>query len=214
MPDKRQVLVVGKELNEQSIQQGFVRFFPQLFLLLRYIAENLSKIDQFIVFIPARNLRDLLNDPLYYPSRIRVVYVHYDDATHMNDDKNRYERDHPKLKFRHQRNLVRDLENLGTNQSLTQPEPSIRAYIPSLIFSLRQRMTFKRSATTLENSSAPKRVCTETSTRWLAPQGEPIAEKHICPWCRLILRKPYQLACGHRICESCLPEQKEWVLLV
>ena len=212
MTDQSQVLVLGAKPNEESSRRCPALFFSQLAILLHHIAENLSKIDQFILFIPVGNLLELLNDPNYGCPQVRLIHVLYRDTAQMQRDKERYEHDHPKLKFSHERTVSGELERLTTNVALDRSRSVDTSLLQSVVFGTSQRMAGKRSATTTENSAVSKRICARPSTASPHPQGEPIAEKYICRWCQLILQIPHQLECGHRVCKSCLPNLAEWVL--
>ncbi|CAF4496158.1 unnamed protein product [Rotaria sp. Silwood2] len=190
--------------NEMLINKDEVHFVDQLtdqfnpsqrvygnVTMIDYVYKNISQVDKFLLIAPGDILKILLDYPIYLFPQVIYVYAYYDNANNLERDKNFYQKEYPKIKFVHERNAETQIfEKLMVNHAISSLRLIERETLNSVVSSMEQRISTKRSNAASCHSKKPKILSVATDC--------------ICPYCKLIFREPYQLNCGHRCCESCI----------
>ncbi|CAF3439554.1 unnamed protein product [Rotaria sp. Silwood2] len=159
--------------------------------MIDYVYKNISQVDKFLLIAPGDILKILLDYPIYLFPQVIYVYAYYDNANNLERDKNFYQKEYPKIKFVHERNAETQIfEKLMVNHAISSLRLIERETLNSVVSSMEQRISTKRSNAASCHSKKPKILSVATDC--------------ICPYCKLIFREPYQLNCGHRCCESCI----------
>ncbi|CAF2761438.1 unnamed protein product [Rotaria sp. Silwood2] len=190
--------------NEMLINKDEVHFVDQLtdqfnpsqrvygnVTMIDYVYKNISQVDKFLLIAPGDILKILLDYPIYLFPQVIYVYAYYDNANNLERDKNFYQKEYPKIKFVHERNAETQIfEKLMVNHAISSLRLIERETLNSVVSSMEQRISTKRSNAASCHSKKPKMLSVATDC--------------ICPYCKLIFWEPYQLNCGHRCCESCI----------
>lgn len=196
-----QILIVWPKPSTEMIRFSFTASFTEFLLLSRYVCAAIKTADAFLLIIPLADLPNLLNDPIYKFRQVKTIYVYHDN--NISFDRNYFEARCPKLRFCYESDLIRELERPMIDNALNSSRSIDRTAITSFASSVSQRVSAKRPRTTQE---ALHSVSLHGFT---VKNMEQIDPQFICPSCKLVIREPWQLGCGHRTCQSCIKVENE-----
>lgn len=199
-----EVLLLGSTAPRENVKFPVIRFFTFLSAMSSYVSANIKKKDTFVLFVPHDMIQELINDMIYGVAQVRVIYVYCDNGTDLKQAKECIQDEHKKLRFFHKRQLQIKLEKVMNDDAFSTSTSINRTAKNDVASSHEQRISAKRSNTPSHYSSESKRFATTSEHGFSAGNMEQIELRWICPSCKLVLRSPYQLNCGHRVCQSCL----------
>ncbi len=178
--------------------------FVQLSELIKYVTENIKSADTFVLVVPGSIIKEMLRDSIFTIGQVRHIYIYYDNDDDFERDKNQIEDEHGNLRFWHERNLETLLEKLEVDHAINTSSLGYRAAVNDVASSWEQRISAKRSNDADRHSPSPKRFAPTSKQRFSVKHIEQIDSKYICSSCKFLFCNPYQLECGHRICQSCI----------
>jgi hypothetical protein len=201
----KKILLLWPESNTKNIPFPVTKLFRHLLPLNQYVCKNIIVTDIYLLIIPHADLNDLLNDPVSKFPQVQVIYVYYENNKSYEQDQINYQNRCSKLRFCHERDLPKELDKPKIDNAVDPSRPIDRAAINSFASSVTQRLSAKRP------SIADRHFPAETSSNsvlllhgFSVKNIEQIDSRFICATCKLIFREPYQLACGHRTCQTCI----------
>jgi hypothetical protein len=204
-----QILLLYRKRIPQSIPFPIDKLFQQLLPLNQYVCKNLTITDVYLLIIPRGDLADLLNDPVFYFPQVKLVYVYYENNESFERDQVQFQGLHPKLRFCHERDLPKELDKPVIDNAVDPSRPIDRVAINYFASSVTQRLSTKRPATIGRRPSIQGSSTSTALRGFIVKNMESIDARFKCPNCELILREPYQLYCGHRICQACIKIENE-----
>ena len=136
---------------------------------------------------------------------LQIVHIHiyYDKESDLERDRDRYQKIFKNLHFHLDSQSHQLSESVVHDDNLSSIEPLISSPRPTIY--IEDEIRPKRSKIVKRNSAGPERPVSSING---------VDRRFICPSCQCILREPYQLSCGHRICRSCLHLSTESVILL
>jgi len=207
--NSQKILLVWRKPISETKAFSVTGSFKDLLALNQYVCQTITTTDIFLLIIPHIDLEDLLNDPVYKFSQVKVIYVYYDNNESFEPDQAYYENRYTKLRFCYERDLAKELDKPKIDNAVHRSGTIDRTAINSFASSVTQRVSAKRPSTTGRHSTAQK-VCSSVSLHGFSVKNiEQIDQRFICPICKLIFREPHQLVCGHRTCQSCINVENE-----
>jgi hypothetical protein len=178
--------------------------FMNLIDLIQHVSKKITTTEKFILVVPGDDLEDFLNSSIYAFPQIRFVYVYYNHSHELKQHKDRFEKQYPKLRFYHEDELPIQLDKTKIDNIIDGSNPIDTLEIKSLAGTIAQRVSTKRSRTGLRRSPASSRLISTPIHGSSGENIEQIQSKYMCPSCKLVFREPFQLVCGHRICQPCI----------
>ena len=206
--DPVKLLFIGSETMRKDMGWEVGTFFGSLSSLIRYVEENISRSNNFILIIPNDILGMLVAEPIYAFNQVRRIYVYYDNNIDLKRDKAHYGNASGKLQFYDKRRLGPLIEKLKNDAAINSPGlyTTITLDIASAV---EQRILEKRENRTSYDSSKPKRFTSKTRRGYNVKNIEQIHPRYICSNCKFLFREPHQLECGCRICKCCINHENE-----
>jgi len=203
-PGSTELLFLGSESSTENINFSATRSFTRLSAMVNYVTENIKTTDTFMLFVSDGVIKDLVNDPIYSFPQVKGIYVYCDNYTDVKSGNNVSEDVLKKLRFFHKRHLQTKIQNIIFDDTSSSSTSINRTKTNDVVSSHEQRISAKRSKPSSYYPSEPKRLAITSKHRFLVNNIEQIKSCYMCPSCQLVLREPYQLNCGHRICQSCI----------
>jgi len=205
----KQILLLWRKTIPQSIPFPVNKLFKRLLRLNQYVCKNLTKTDIYLLIIPHGDLEDLLNDPVFQFPQVKLVYVYYENNKSFERDQIELQYRHRKLRFCHERDLPRELGKPIIDNAVDPSRPIDRVAIDSFASSVTERLSTKRPTTSSRRLSISECSTSALLHGFTVKDMELIDSRFKCPNCKLILREPYQLSCGHRTCQACIKIENE-----
>ena len=200
-----QNLLLWKKPMTATIQSNFPIFFIKYLELIKYLTEKISITDAtFNVIIPGNKLEKLLNDPVYYFHQVRHVGVFYNDMKELEEHQRLFQDKYIKLNFYLEEKLPVLSTIEKTNNALDTVKEIDEKAIKNIASSIKQQVSVKQRKPESNHSTTPKELMSWPRGGYPVKDIEQIDSRLKCADCKLIFRKPYQLCCGHRICQSCV----------
>ncbi|CAF0831963.1 unnamed protein product [Adineta steineri] len=185
---------VNLDNNKQIVEQ-----LSEPYKLINSIENNHT----FDLHIPGEYLEKLLEDPPGKFEQIRI-HVYYEKNGDLEHNQNCFQLKHNKIQFCLERDLEKQLQNTETSIATSSPRSIDRPAINGITTSIMERLFSKRSNPSHYDSLMPKKFHSTTQSDTWMKNMEEIDLRFSCAYCKLLLREPYQLTCGHRLCKSCV----------
>lgn len=198
----RNILVLFTDNFDSNIKTNHaVQICTSYTNLKNYLYDNVKRIDDFHLHITEQYLQNLLEDRLEQIEQVRRIHIH--NGTFQSNENSNLKANKYFEKFNFCRQSLMDslLENAETHAAIDTAQPIDRNAITNLAVTRSQRLIEKRRMSGEYNSSKSKRH---------ADKVQRIGKSFICPTCNLFFKETYQLACGDRICKSCLDSQDKY----
>ncbi|CAF1067085.1 unnamed protein product [Rotaria sordida] len=136
--------------------------------------------------------------------QVRRIYVYYNINDHRQSGQSCLLSglaESKKFEFCLERNLEKQLENAETGGAVDPSRPIDRPMIDNITDIQIERIGAKRGNNSDRYSPVPKRYASTVQHDFIEKNNNP---RFICPICKTFFQKPYQLECGHWLCESCV----------
>jgi hypothetical protein len=205
--DSTKFLLLGSKSITESIKWPVIMLFTQLIEFIKCVSENIQSTDTFVLIVPGGIIKEVLNDPIYKFKQVRHIYVYYDNDNDLKRDKDHIKDELGKFRFCHERKLATLIEKLKADNAVDSSEPNYHETANNFLSSLGQYVTVKRSRASSRHSPEPKRFTSTTKHGITVKNIEQIDSHYICSTCKSLFRDPYQLECGHRICQCCIKNE-------
>ena len=202
--DTTKVLLLGSKAITESVKWSSIILFAQILDMMKYVCENMKSIDKFTLIVPVDAISSLLVDPIYKSDQVRHIYVYYANNVDLKKNKNDIQDERGKLRFYHERYLSSLIGTLKVKNTLDSSRSNYQVTVNNAGSSYEERLTIKRSNPNVSHSSEPKRVASTSNHGVPVKFIEQINPPYTCSSCQGLLRDPYQLCCGHRICQGCI----------
>ena len=202
--DTTKVLILGSKSMAENTKWSAFMVFVQLLDMIKHVCQNMKSTDTFTLIVPGDAISVLLADPVYKSDQVRVIYVYYANNVNLQQVKNDIQDERGKLRFYHERNLSTLIATLKVQNTLDSSGSNYRVTVNKVVSSQEERIAAKRSNPIVSRSSEPKRFASTSNHGVPVKFIEQINAPYTCPSCQALLRDPYQLFCGHRICQGCV----------
>jgi len=207
--DTVKVLVLGSKFITKNMKWSVIMLFIKLVELIEYVSKNIKSVDTFVLVVPGSIIKELRRDPIFTIEQVRHVHIYYANDDDLERDKNQIEDEHGKLRFWHERNLETLLEKLEVDYAINTSSSNCRETVNDVASSWEQRISAKRLNDAGCHSPEPKRFASTSKQGFPVKHIKKIDSQYICAMCEFLFRNPYQLECGHRICQSCIKNETE-----
>ncbi|UJR14221.1 hypothetical protein I4U23_001214 [Adineta vaga] len=178
-----------------------IKIFLDLSILLSYLTNSLANADVINLFVSSGVIEKLICDPLYEFSQLRVIYVYCDNSAALKHAQRCTSDKLKKLRFFLKKNLSRKIKNVMDVHITTSTNSSERRETALMD---QERISNKRSSAHVSPPQEAKRSSNSLAYDYHVRDTVKNYLRYICSSCKLFLHKPYQLVCGHRICQNCI----------
>jgi hypothetical protein len=202
--DSTKVLLLRSKSVTENIKWSVTMLFVQIFEMIKYVSENITSTDTFVLIVPGGIIEELFSDSIYRFEQVRSIYVYYDNNNDLERDKIRLQHEHGKLRFLHERNLKALIETFKVNNVTSSSRSNYQPTINNVASLWEQSLSVKRSNPAGRHSPEPKRFASPSKHGFPVKSIEQIHSHYICSSCKFLFRDPHQLECGHRICQTCI----------
>jgi hypothetical protein len=202
--EKTEVLLLWPESIAENIRFSFTLMFMHLIDLIQHVSKKITTTEKFILVVPGDHLEDFIHNSIYGFPQVRFVYLYYNHTNELKQHKDCFEKQYPKLRFYHKDELPIQLDITKIDNIIDGSNPIDTLSIKSFAASIAQRVSTKLYKTSLRRSPASSRLASTPIHGSSGENIEQIQSKYMCPSCKIVLREPCQLLCGHRICRSCI----------
>jgi hypothetical protein len=150
----------------------FAMVFVNLYELVKYITKDITKTDTFHLIIPLDCLEDLLNDPVYKFPQVRRIDVYHDDMDDLTQVQHYVNPKCGRVQFCSVYDFPRYLECIEFDNALVSTNSIDRNIIHAIISSIRDRISAKRSITSIRSPQLlqnPNLTISCLSCEWIGP---------------------------------------------
>jgi hypothetical protein len=187
-----------------EIRALFTMIFTDIFDLIKYIYKVLAKTDTFHLIVPFDCLQVLLNDAMCKFPQVVLIDVVYENASELGQMTFCYEAGLEKLKLCLIKNLSKIWDQVILVERLVISEEMDRSIKKAINSMIAARIASKALALQACHSRIRKR-CSFTSLHGFPVQNSLASiSDYTCPSCQLLYVQPYQLECGHQLCQACV----------
>ena len=196
------------KFSSEDAKWSFTILFMQLSALIKYVSENIKTTDTFLLIVPADVLMELLNDPIYHFPQIQRIYVIRNNNDDLKQNQSQLQKKYKKLRFWKEEKLDKLMQKIILDNAINSSISIDRPTIDNVVSSWEQNISAKTPNITSHSSSESQRFTSTSEKGFSVRNIEQIDLRYICPICKLLLCDPYQLGCGHRVCQPCRDEHR------
>jgi hypothetical protein len=177
----------------------YIYSFLMFFYVYHYTSTSICRIP-----IHGNYLEDLLKEPIFKFLRLCHINVYYDNDDDLKRDQDRYQLTYKNLQFCRTRNYEERLEINNDDGANNQLSLTDQITTGELIPAIEECISSEQLIHFAHSYAGP-----EGKHGFSVKNIDEIDRCYICQSCKLVLREPYQLKCGHRQCHSCIYVQNK-----
>ena len=204
---KKNLVLFEENVPKNNLSRS-IKWFINLADLDKYIYDHIKYEDTFFLHISGLYLNKLIKKSIHTIPQVRRIYTYYDTNDVLQCAQNLFaaeSEERKKLEFSLRRNLDKQLENAEAAGAVDPSRPRDDLTIHSIAETKFDRISAKRAFDSGRHSPLPKRFASTNQGHIIGINRN---SNFICPSCNILFQEPYQLDCGHRLCKSCVDNEK------